>query len=356
MQKRIVMAVSLTVALVIALMPLQSTSGIVLTDAQLAMVNELNVSAEPRIGDFGQKRDNTFMRVLKAPLKAIGRLFGRGGKKDDNKLRRISEKEGKRFESLPLTRVVDATSVPSAQPSAEMSAKQHLEVGRSWLNGSNLNEAIAELSLSASIDPTLAEAHNLLGVAYHRKGLVEMARESFETSLKLDKKNAQTLNNFGYLFYSIGDYKRAVDRLKKAAALAPDDARILNNLALAQSELGKFDDAFKNFTRAGGELDGRLNIANRLEIAGRSEDAFKHYEAARAAAAAEQKTNPNSLVVTVAMEIKNGRVTYAVVENPRPGMEIYEASALRIARQRRYPTSKNGQQSIVIRVSPHPTS
>ncbi|MGH9962212.1 MAG: hypothetical protein ACREBC_34660, partial [Pyrinomonadaceae bacterium] len=107
---------------------------------------------------------------------------------------------------------------------------------------------------------------------------------------------------------------------------------------------------------AGGELDGRLNIANRLEIAGRSEDAFKHYEAARAAAAAEQKANPNSLVVTVATEIKNGRVTYAVVENPRPGMEVYEASALRIARQRRYPTSKNGQQSIVIRVSPHPTS
>jgi hypothetical protein len=71
---------------------------------------------------------------------------------------------------------------------------------------------------------------------------------------------------------------------------------------------------------------------------------------------AEQKTNPNSMMMTVAMEIKNGRVTYAVIENRRPGMEAYEASALRIARQRRYPSNKNGQESIVIRVSPLPAS
>ena len=356
MQKRIAVILALTVVLVLGFEPARSAYTIALTEAEVEMLNERDVSAMPG-DDIQKKRDNTFVRVIKAPFKAIGRLFGRGGKKDDNKLRRLSEKDAKRFETAQFTRIIDATSVPTAQPSnKELSATEHLELGRSWLNSSNLNEAIGELSLATSMDPKLAEAFNLLGVAYHRKHLVQLAREAFETSLKLDKKNAQTLNNLGYLFYSQAEYEKAHDRFKKAAQLAPDDARILNNLALAQSQLGKFDEAFKNFMRAGGELDGRLNIANRLEIAGRTEEALKHYEAARLVAAAEQKTNPKSLVITVQMEIKNGRVTYAAVVNRRPGMEAYEASALRIARQRRYPSYKNGQESFVVRLQPLPAS
>jgi Tfp pilus assembly protein PilF len=355
-QKRIAIVLALTVALVAGFEPARSAYTIALTEAEITLLNEREISAMPG-GDIQKKGDNAFVRVIKAPFKAIGRLFGRGGKNDDNKPRRLSEKDRKRFETAPFTRVIDATSVPTVQPTnKDLSAAEHLELGRSWLNGSNLNEAIGELSLATSKDPKLAEGFNLLGVAYHRKGLVEMARKAFETSLKLDKKNAQTLNNLGYLFYTQNEYDKALDRLKKAAQLAPDDARILNNLALTQSQLGKFDEAFTNFVRAGGELDGRLNIANRLEIAGRTEEALKHYEAARSVAAAEQKANPKSLIVTVKMEIKNGRVTYAAVENRRPGMEAYEASALRIARQRRYPYNKNGQESFVVRLQPLPAS
>ena len=81
---------------------------------------------------------------------------------------------------------------------------------------------------------------------------MELARKAFEASLKIEKKNAQTLNNLGYLFYTQNEYDKALERLKKAAELAPNDTRILNNLALTQSQMGKFDDAFKNFVRAGG--------------------------------------------------------------------------------------------------------
>jgi Tfp pilus assembly protein PilF len=356
MLKRGILVITLIGVLVISVEPMRSAYGVALTDGELATLNALEAFAVPTDGDFQEKRGNTFVRVLKAPFKAIGKLLGRG-KKDDNKLHRLSEKDVKKFEQSPLLRVVDATSVPPVQPAdSGDSAEGHLELGRSWLDGSNLNEAIAELSLAASKNPKLAEAFNLLGVAYHRKGMLELARESFDASLKIDKNNPQTLNNLGYLLYSKSDYKGAQKRLKKAARLAPDDARILNNLALTQSQLGKFDEAYKNFARAGGELEGRLNVANRLEIAGRSDEALEHYKAARALAEAEQKNNPKSLVITVAMEIKNGRVTYAAIENRRPGMEAYEASALRIARQRRYPSSKNGQESVVIKVSSVPAS
>jgi Tfp pilus assembly protein PilF len=206
------------------------------------------------------------------------------------------------------------------------------------------------------LDPKLVLAHNLLGVAYQGKGMPDMAQRAFETALNLDKNNAQTLNNLGYLLYLNGDYKGALDRLKKAARLTPDDKRILNNLGLAQSRIGKFDDAYKSFARAGGEIDGRLNVANRLELAGRSDEAHKYYEEARRKTEAETNSDPKALAITVVMEIKNGRVSYASVANHRPGFEAYEASAMRIARTRRYAANKNGQESIVVRVTPAPAS
>ena len=149
------------------------------------------------------------------------------------------------------------------------------------LAAGRINEAIAELSQAASLDPSLSEAHNLLGVAFDRKGMNERARESYERAVKAEPEDAQTLNNLGYSFYLNGNYRAAVDRLKRAARLAPSDERILNNLALAQCRLGKYNDARKSFTRAGGEFMGRVNTATMLERAGRDSEAIEQYEAAR---------------------------------------------------------------------------
>lgn len=354
MLKRTFLVLFLAATLVFGISGLRSAQTIVLSDAEVAALSQTNGS----LAELGAKQGggNGFLRILKAPFKAIGRLFGRG-KKNDNKLHRLTEKDVEHFESAKLTRVVDAVQAPpQTTPTGEMGAVERVDRGRTLLNGDNVNEAIAELSLAASMDPKLAEAHNLLGVAYHRKGLKELARTSLETARKLDKKNPQILNNLGYLLYDIGEYKDALEQLKKAALFAPDDTRILNNLALTQSRLGKFDDAYKSFVRAGGEIEGRLNIANRLEIAGLSEKAREHYEAARVLAEANQKTNRDSQAITVVMEIENGRVKYASVANRRPGLAAYEATAMRIARGRRYAANKNGQESIVIKIQPLPAS
>jgi len=55
--------------------------------------------------------------------------------------------------------------------------------------------------------------------------------------------------------------------------------------------------------------------------------------------------------VNVVMQVENGRVVRASVANPRPGMDSYEALALRIARQRRFSDKTNGEQSVRINVS-----
>ena len=353
MLKRTCLVLFLAATLVFGISGLRSAQTIVLSDEEVASLNQADTSSSALAVKQG---GNGLIRIFKAPFKAIGRLFGRG-KKDDNKLHRLTEKDVEHFESAKFTRVTDATEAPSQiTTSAEASPAERVEIGRALLNDNKLNEAIAELSLATSVDPKLAEAHNLLGVAYHRKGLRELARKSLETALKQDKKNPQILNNLGYLLYDTNDFKDALKFLKRAAELAPNDARILNNLALTQSQLGKFDDAYKNFARAGGEIDGRLNMANRLQIAGLPDKAREYFEAARTQAEANQKGNRDAQAITVVMEIENGRVKYASVPNRRPGFAAYEATAMRIARGRRYAATKNGQESIVVRIQPTPAS
>ncbi|HST51701.1 MAG TPA: DUF4388 domain-containing protein [Pyrinomonadaceae bacterium] len=57
-------------------------------------------------------------------------------------------------------------------------------------------------------------------------------------------------------------------------------------------------------------------------------------------------------VVQVLVEVRSGTVTDARVWNPRPGAAAYEAVALRMARERRYPEDFSGSERLKIMVSP----
>ncbi len=332
MLKRTLIVLSLTLAFVIAAEPLRTVHGIAMTNAEWMAMNAADSSAGTSARQ-SEGRGNSFVRALKAPFKALGRLFGRG-KKDNNKLERISEKDIKKFESVPATQVSKSTPVapvspaatapaesattnasntaPAGNPAAESAgfastpaqaaqtkglpynqatqtnsllynlAVDHLERGRELLNNHDLNGAIGELSKAASANPNLSEASSLLGVAYWRKGLRDLAEKSFANAVRLNKKDSQILNNFGFLLYENGDYEKATKQLKRAAKLSPSDPRIWNNLGMAQSERGNFDDAYKSFARAQGEYKGHLNIAARLEHHGKAEKAIKHLEKALA--------------------------------------------------------------------------
>ena len=70
-------------------------------------------------------------------------------------------------------------------------------------------------------------------------------------------------------------------------------------------------------------------------------------EARQAAVEPEQGSQP----IRVVMQIENGRVLKASIANPKPGRDSYEAMALRIARQRRYPSTTTGGETITINVN-----
>lgn len=289
MSKRSLVVAVLTLVLVTSAVPVRPVHGVLMTPEEVAMLN----AASQDVENSQSKGDNTFVRVLKAPFKAIGRLFG-VGKKDDGKLARLSRKDVEKFESVATTRVVDARTVDPtapAQPAAEnvpavdpnlVSAQENLERGRTFLNSGNVNDAIAALSTAVSTDPKLHEAHSLLGVAYEMKGMRDRAFKSLEMALKGDEDNAEYLNNLGFLHFKNGDYDKAAKYLKRAVKTAPQMQRYWNNLGLAQSQRAKFEEAYECFQRAVGEFEGHMNVANRSQSMGYEKTAIKHLEQARA--------------------------------------------------------------------------
>jgi hypothetical protein len=67
---------------------------------------------------------------------------------------------------------------------------------------------------------------------------------------------------------------------------------------------------------------------------------------------ATKEAAPSSTqAIKVVMQIENGRVLKASIANHKPGMDSYEALALRIARQRRFPKTMTGGESVTISVS-----
>jgi Tfp pilus assembly protein PilF len=277
MNKRRILAILIAFVLTVAATAMWSASTIQREGDPDAIVLE-DSGAEAGNAEQPKKKGNKVVKVLAAPFKMFGRLFGGD---DTNKVHRMTEKDAERFETSGVTRIEDANNKPVKRDATLSSAKEHLEAGREYLLEGNYNEAISELSTATSLDPKLTEAHNLLGVAYDKKGFNDRARESFERAVKMDE-DVDTLNNLGFSLYQNGNYRAAVDRLKRAAKLAPQDERILNNLGLAYCRLGKIDEAYKAFSRATGPLTGNLNTAKMLERFGREDDAIRYYEAARA--------------------------------------------------------------------------
>ena len=55
--------------------------------------------------------------------------------------------------------------------------------------------------------------------------------------------------------------------------------------------------------------------------------------------------------IAVQLTIQDGRVAGAQVENRQPGAEAFEATALHIARQRRYPPGTSRTETLVVRVA-----
>ncbi|HEY6096783.1 MAG TPA: tetratricopeptide repeat protein [Candidatus Deferrimicrobium sp.] len=82
-------------------------------------------------------------------------------------------------------------------------------------------------------DPLTAAEHVELGVAYERKGELDLARREYESALRKDGKFHRARVNLGNVFLAKKEYGKAREEYLLALELRPGDAEAANNLSWA---------------------------------------------------------------------------------------------------------------------------
>jgi Flp pilus assembly protein TadD len=82
-------------------------------------------------------------------------------------------------------------------------------------------------------DPLTAEEHVDLGVAYERRGELDLARREYEMALRKDGRFFQARVNLGNVHLAKKEYEKARREYLRALELRPGDADATNNLAWA---------------------------------------------------------------------------------------------------------------------------
>lgn len=271
-----------------------------------------DAAAAAQQGTPGDSKKRATTKILTAPFKFIGRLFG--GRHKSASARQTTADEARKadtaasFESAAVARV--SSSAERAESETLMaqtlhaSAQEQVARGRELLNQGRHREAATVLAQATSLDPSLVEARVLLATAFDLQGLRGRAathyREVLDRQQPHDAQTALALNNRGYSLYLAGDYKEAHKLISQAVAFDGSNARFLNNLGLVSFRLNKHKEAARAFAKAGGEVQGHVNLAILFEQDGRTRDALKYYERAR-------RLNPSSELVRQRMQALDER-------------------------------------------------
>jgi tetratricopeptide (TPR) repeat protein len=130
-----------------------------------------------------------------------------------------------------------------------------LERGQAQLALKNYAAAIADADAAASLDPNLAPAYNLRGVALRETGKPRQALQDLNRAVQL-AANADNYFQRGATFQQLGEYAHAVDDFTKTIAFQPDLAQAYYARAQAERSAGDAKSADADHQRAR-SLDGQ---------------------------------------------------------------------------------------------------
>jgi tetratricopeptide (TPR) repeat protein len=99
-------------------------------------------------------------------------------------------------------------------------------------------------------EPKNAVFLNMIGISYLDLSDLNQAMKYFQRSAKTDKKYPSAVNNLGTAYYMKKDYRRAIREYKRAVVIDPGQASTHANLGYAYFNRKKFKEASTEFQKA----------------------------------------------------------------------------------------------------------
>jgi len=152
----------------------------------------------------------------------------------------------------------------------KLMAWSHNRRGELYAADGREEDAFAEFSLAASLDPNLWRAVHNRGVSYAQMGKQKEALADFNRTLQLNSNYSNAWFNRGELRYEQGDFVGAIQDYTQAVRLRPRDAGAYNSRGHAYYRLGRTREAMTDYDQA-----VRLNPKDAAILTNRG-DAYAH--------------------------------------------------------------------------------
>ncbi len=132
----------------------------------------------------------------------------------------------------------------------ETSAVALTAMGTMRLNQHRDQEAIAYYERATTLDPTYAEGHDNLGIAYERVGRQADAKRQFLLAVEASPRNYESHNNLGILLEREGNFDGAIEQYQLAIQFNPMYGAAHTNWGNALVRAGRIDEAIAHYREA----------------------------------------------------------------------------------------------------------
>jgi type IV pilus assembly protein PilF len=128
----------------------------------------------------------------------------------------------------------------------------YVQLGIAYIQQGDTQRAKVPLKSALELNPSDADAHAALALAFQLEMEPKLADEHFRKALSQRPRDARLLNNYGGFLFEQKRYQEAMDSYLKAAEdnLYPERSRVFENLGLVALQLGQREQAREYFQRA----------------------------------------------------------------------------------------------------------
>lgn len=206
----------------------------------------------------------------------------------------------------------------SISTAAKKQATYHYQMGLSYLGENNVTGALVELTAAEKIDPDNHELQNYLGLAYFRKGKLDIAEKKYLKAIALKPDYSDARNNLSVVYLEMkrwddavyqlkivtedifyqnqtaaginlslayfgkGDFNASMQTLRPLAANSPSDPMIRFNMGKVYYATDKIDLAVSEYKKAieiyPGYAQAHYNLAQSYMKIGDKGSAAKHFK------------------------------------------------------------------------------
>lgn len=138
--------------------------------------------------------------------------------------------------------VTERESVFTEAPSPQKAMETRVSLARQYIGQGNWEDAKRNLKKAAELDSTNPEVYEAFALVYQSTGEFELAEESFQRAISLDKRFSRARNNYAAFLYGQERYREAEAQLREVVKDTLYSARPQAFLNLGLCRLKLFDE------------------------------------------------------------------------------------------------------------------